>query len=143
MARVHRSLPGGLAATTFFSKTYDEATDLVEEARDYVRDQGGAESAALAPAVRIVYACETMRLTARLTQVMAWLLLQRALHAGETTREEIRDDADLLQGAEVCLEGSPGATENLPPRLLDLLIRSEGLYTRVMRLNELVAGDAY
>ncbi len=143
MARASESLPGGLPATTFFSKTYDEASALVEEARDYVRDHGGADSAALAPAERIVYACETMRLTARLTQVMSWLLLQRALHAGETTREAIREDADDQGGADVCLSGSAASLERMPPRLIDLLTRSKSLYTRVTRLNEMVAGGVW
>lgn len=143
MVRASESLPSGLPATTFFSKTYDEASTLVEEARDYVRDHGGADSAALSPAERIVYACETMRLTARLTQVMSWLLLQRALHAGEITREAIREDADDLSGAEVCLAESPPGVERLPPRLIDLLTRSENLYTRVTRLNEMVAGGVW
>lgn len=143
MARASESPPGGLPATTFFSKTYDEASALVEEARDYVRDHGGADSAALAPAERIVYACETMRLTARLTQVMSWLLLQRALHAGETTREAIREDADDQGGAEVCLAESSAGVERLPPRLIDLLTRSKSLYTRVTRLNEMVAGGVW
>jgi regulator of CtrA degradation len=143
MARANMALPDGLPATTFFSKTYDEAKGLVEEARDYVRDHGGADSASLPSAERIFYACETMRLTARLTQVMSWLLLQRALHAGEITREDLREDADDLSGAEVCLAESEAGVEKLPAGLVDLLSRSESLYTRVARLNEMVAGGAW
>ena len=143
MSRASESLPGGLPATTFFSKTYDEASALVEEARDYVRDHGGTDSASLPPAERIVYACETMRLTARLTQVMSWLLLQRALHAGGITREAIREDAEDRGNVDGCLSGSAAGAERLPPRLIDLLTRSESLYERVTRLNEMVAGGVW
>ena len=43
----------------------------------------------------------------------------------------------------ICLAESEAGVERLPAKLIDLLSRSESLYTRVARLNEMVAGGAW
>ncbi len=131
----------GLSATTFFSKTYDETLALVVEARDYVRDGGAAEGRYLEPDVRVLLSCETLRLTTRLTEVMAWLLAQRALHAGEISAAEVRHDSHRLAAAELCLREAGAVSGYLPPRLKSLMERSERLYRRVRRLDELMMRD--
>ena len=84
-----------------------------------------------------------MRLTSRLTNMMAWLLVQRAVHQGELTREEFRDDDSWrLGGAEICLQEPEVDPELLPPYLYDLLRRSERLYSRIARLDGMVAAEA-
>ena len=128
----------GLSATTFFSKTYDETLALVVEARDYVRDGGAAEGRYLEPDVRVLLSCETLRLTARLTEVMAWLLTQRALHAGEISAAEVRHDSHRLAAAELCLRDNGAVSGYLPPRLKSLIERSQRLFRRVRRLDEMV-----
>ncbi|MCH7555353.1 MAG: hypothetical protein IIC08_05110, partial [Proteobacteria bacterium] len=55
---------GGFPATTFFSKTYDEAVDLVVEAIDYARDPG--DMPPVPPAISMLCSVERLRLTARL-----------------------------------------------------------------------------
>ena len=77
---------------------------------------------------------ETLRLTARLTQVMAWLLAQRAVHAEEMDLEEAL--AEPLAGI-ICMEAAGRDNPDLPPRLSDLLGRSHLLYVRVARLDQL------
>ena len=47
---------------------------------------------------------ETMRLTTRLTQVMAWTLAPRAVHSEELTPEEGASRAYQLSGQAVCLD---------------------------------------
>lgn len=138
MTEVVRFSSAGLSATTFFSKSYDEALALVEEARDYVRDGVAAESRFLPPDLRILLSCETLRLTTRLTEVMAWLFAQRAHHEGELTADQVADDGRRLGTQELCL-ASPGVPlDYLPPRLASLMERSERLYRRVQRLDEMV-----
>jgi regulator of CtrA degradation len=141
MTESARSASVGLSATTFFSKTYDEALALVVEARDYVRDGAVAESRYLAPDLRILLSCETMRLTTRLTEVMAWLLTQRARHEGEITAAQARNEGSCLGAPELCLAGHGDRLGYLPPRLESLMERSERLYRRVQRLDELVRRD--
>ncbi len=132
-----------VAPPAFFGRTFDETLALTREARDYLRDYGEEESRELAVEVAAYFSVETMRLTSRLTNMMAWLLVQRAVHQGELTREEFRDDDSWrLGGAEVCLQESDVDIELLPPYLSDLLRRSERLYSRIARLDGMVAAEA-
>ncbi|MDP6566115.1 MAG: DUF1465 family protein [Alphaproteobacteria bacterium] len=134
-------LPASNRPTAFFSRTFDEAMALTREARDYLRDYGDEDSRSLEPAVGLHFAVETMRLTARLTNIVAWLLAQRAVHQGELSREELREEAWRLGAQDVCLGEPPVDPEALPPYLCDLLRRSERLFQRIARLDEMVAAD--
>ena len=130
---------GRVALTAFFGKTYGEAFDLLVEARDYLALGEPGERRALPPMERLVMCAETMRLTARLTQMMAWLLAQRAVQSGELRRDEAL--AEPLATLEVCMSGEDREVRGLPPRLGDLLGRSRRLYVRVARLDELARRD--
>jgi regulator of CtrA degradation len=123
------------APTAFFGKTYGEALSLVIEARDYLAFSEARDGGGLPPADRLVMCSETLRLTARLTQIMAWLLAQRAVHTGELSRDEAL--AEPLAGVTICMDGEEREEDKLPPRLTDLLGRSRRLYVRVARLDEM------
>jgi regulator of CtrA degradation len=124
-------------APAFFGKTYGEAMSLLAEARDWLARAEPRERLGLAPLDRLLMCRETMRLTARLTQVMAWLLAQRAVHEGEITQAEALGDHDALATLAVCMEEGGSGDAALPPPLRDLLERSRRLYVRVARLDEL------
>jgi regulator of CtrA degradation len=130
------------APTAFFGRTFDEALALTREARDYLRDYGEEESRELAVDVAAHFSVEIMRLTSRLTNMMAWLLVQRAVHQGELSREEVREDNWRLGGGEICLKKGAVDPEMLPPYLCDLLRRSERLYRRIARLDDMVASES-
>ena len=132
----------GGASVTFFSRTYDEALQLTREARDYIAGRGAQERAKLSPGGKLAASCEEMRLTARLTQVMAWLLTQRAVHEGEMTRAEAAEPEHRLAGQAACLADPVVPKEELPERLADLLDRSQNLYERVQRLDATLDQDA-
>lgn len=123
---------------TFLDGTYRETLDLLHEARDYVAGQQAAERAGLAPLGRLALSCETMRLTARLTQVMAWLLMQKAVQAGEVARDAACAPEHRLAGQAACLRVAPPVPVEMPPRLRSLLARSHSLYRRVERLDALL-----
>jgi len=131
------STGGGLAATTFFTRTYDEAQALLFATRDYVEDARAFSWSN--PTLALLHSAETLRVTTRLTHIMAWLLVQRAVHAGELTSEEARADAMRLDGREVCLEAGAETSAALPERLRGLLERSRRLYQRIARLDQMVA----
>ncbi len=117
-------------ALAFFGHTFDEALAL--------RDYGEEKSRELAVEVAAHFSVETMRLT----NMIAWLLVQRAMHQGELTREEFRDDDSWrLGGAGICLEEPDVDIELLPPYLSDLLRRSERLYSRIARLDSMAAAE--
>lgn len=126
-----------MQATAFFSKTYGEAMGLLAEARDYLSYREPIDRQTLGSLDRLRLCRETTRLTARLTQVMAWLLAQRAVHAGEISQQEALCGHSPLAELEVCMDGEGEACATLPQRMVNLLDRSRRLYIRVARLDEL------
>ncbi|MCH7889748.1 MAG: DUF1465 family protein [Proteobacteria bacterium] len=132
-------VPTAFAATAFFSKTYDEARDLLIDARDYLRVMEPVRWGRLA--VSLAHSLETTRLTTRLTHIMAWLMVQRAVDAGEITLQEAREEAHRLGGQSVCLDVGAENSLTLPGQLRALLQRSRMLYQRVARLEEMLLRD--
>ncbi len=124
-----------IQTVTYFDSTFDEALALTCEARDYLAYQEKADLSKLSPVGRMAAACESMRMTARMTQVVAWLLVQKAVHAGELTRDEAAQPKYRLAGHEICDDTEPLAVEPLPERLNELLTRSHQIYQRVARLD--------
>ncbi|MEE8505812.1 MAG: DUF1465 family protein [Kiloniellales bacterium] len=132
------SVPDASQSVAYFDSTFEEAMALTRESRDYLAYQESGDLAKLNPIARLVASCESMRLTARLTQVVAWLLVQKAVHAGELTREEAREQRYRLSGREVCEDTEPLGEAALPDRLSELLERSHQLYLRVARLDAML-----
>ena len=130
-----------MGTPTFFNGTYDETMALLIEARNYIAYQEPAERQNLAPAARLQISYESMRVTSRLTQVMAWLLAQKAVHAGEITAEQAAGEDFALSGGEICSDPGGPENETLPEGLRSLLERSHSLYMRVARLDEMVRRD--
>jgi regulator of CtrA degradation len=129
---------GGLVETTFFSRTYDEALALVVEARDYLANNLATDRSGASFGDRLIYDCETLRLTTRLTQVMAWLFIQRAVHEGEISADEAKQEECRLGGREICLDNDPDMLAALPAHFGTLMERSLKLYQRIARLDEMV-----
>ena len=131
-----------LANTAFFGRTFEEALALIIEARDYVAGRLAFDRETVSIADQLVCDCETLRLTSRLTHVMAWLLIQRAIHEGEIPPEEAQTELNRLGGHSVCLVDNPATVERLPKRLQALMTRSHHLFVRVSRLDEMVCRGA-
>jgi regulator of CtrA degradation len=122
----------------FFRRTYDETMILMVEARNYLAYSERRERERVGGMVGLRMSCEAMRVTSRLTQVMAWLMLQRAVHEGEVEVEDTLRDECRLSGAEVCLDETFSGDETLPNHLRSLMDRSYRLYVRVARLEEML-----
>jgi regulator of CtrA degradation len=123
------------ASPAYFSALHDEAFSLLIEARNYIaseRQQGSPDSYSKSDYLDITL--ETMRLTTRLTQVMAWILAQKAVQSRELTPEQGASRLYQLSGQSVCLDSETGQAPHIPPMLSDLLRRSFDLYCRVNRL---------
>jgi regulator of CtrA degradation len=126
-----------MATVHLLHKTLDETLALLVRARDYMSYAVPSNQPGLLPAERLQISCEAMRVTARLSHVMAWLLAQKAVQAGEISAMAAaaayrlsEDDICLLEGAEI--------SAALPEGLRDLLEKSRALYVRVTRLDALV-----
>ena len=126
----------------FLDGTYEEAMQLAREARAFLLGNRGAPRADGAPMERMAVSCASLKVTARLTQVIAWLLVQRAVHAGEMTRAEATEPEFRLAGQEACSAQMPVPGEPLPETLGDLMDRSLRLYERVARLDALLDGES-
>lgn len=124
------------SAPVVFRGTYDEAYDLLVEARNYVEHAVPALKFSAEPPDPVFVTKETMRLTSRLTQVMAWLMAQRAMQEGEIEKEEFGEDRYRLEGQAVCLKRAVDKMDDLPRGLQDLMERSYRLYTRIQRLDD-------
>jgi regulator of CtrA degradation len=125
-----------MGSAAYFRRTYDETMDLMVEARNYMAYVERRERSRAGAVAGLRMSCEAMRVTSRLTQVMAWLMMRRAVHEGEVSHEEAMAEQYRLSGADVCLDESFAADETLPGGLRSLMDRSLRLYVRVARLEE-------
>lgn len=123
------------AASEVFEKIFAEGMDLVEETAQYLDGEGRSESKRLERASALAYASESMRLTTRLMQAASWLLVQRAIKEGEMSAHDAHDPKYRLGAKAICAP-SGNNIEDLPPKLCELLIKSESIYTRIERLDE-------
>jgi regulator of CtrA degradation len=126
----------GAATAHVFTRTFNETLALLVASRDYMAYAAPAGADRLADAQRLSINCEAMRLTARLSHVMAWLLAQKAVQAGEITRRSAAADY-YIPHQDVLLLESETEAPGLPPRLRELLAASRALYVRVSRLDAL------
>ncbi|PCD02595.1 hypothetical protein COC42_14435 [Sphingomonas spermidinifaciens] len=111
---------------------YTEAMLLADEARDYFDESGRADRDALAPLARVSFSCESLKITTRLMHVIAWLLTQRAVMAGELSAVDALDGSRRLGDAPA---SEPAAVETLPPRARSLVEASSRLHWRVAQLD--------
>src|SRR5215467_10530702 len=130
------------AASALFERTFDEGMALVEECARYLDGKGRDESRALPRKMALVYAGESMRVTTRLMQAASWLLIQRAVHDGDMTAEDASSDRYRLGAREICMGKREDGVDSLPKKLIELLERSESLYRRVARLDEILFRQA-
>ncbi|MDO8288525.1 MAG: DUF1465 family protein [Parvibaculum sp.] len=122
-------------STGVFQRTYREGMDLVEEASTYLDGPGREASRNLSREASLAYAGESMRLTTRLMQVAAWLLVRKAVHEGEISAEEARSEKYRLSSKQIARSARLAGSAALPARLLEIISYSEQLYARVERLD--------
>jgi regulator of CtrA degradation len=121
--RIHRRLIDTL---------YVDAMVLADEARGYFDDAAKVARDSLDPIARVSFSCESLKVTTRLMHIIAWLLTQRAVDAGELAPRDALDPSRRL-GPEPQSDMVVLAT--LPPEAQALVMSSEELYRRVARLD--------
>jgi regulator of CtrA degradation len=112
---------------------YTEAMLLADEARSYFDRNGREDRDSLAPADRVAFSCESLKVTTRLMHVIAWLLTQRAVEGGEISRAQARSPARRLGEA---ADSDEALVQRLPSAAAGLINASRELYARVRRLDE-------
>jgi regulator of CtrA degradation len=124
--------------SALFEKTFEEGMSLVEETAKYLDGRGRIESRELPRKIAVLYAGESMRVTTRLMQAASWLLVQRAVHDGDMDAKDAAGDRYRLGSREICLGQSGDGADLLPAKLQDLLGRSDNLYRRIARLDDVL-----
>jgi regulator of CtrA degradation len=115
---------------------YTEAMVLADEARSYFDSDRARE---IGPAeVAVAFSCESLKVTTRLMHVIAWLLNQKAIRAGEIHVSDSVRQLDEL--------GYAPATDDwmvcrMPQEARMLIMASEDLYYRVQRISTHVSND--
>nr|WP_127142578.1 DUF1465 family protein [Pelagibacterium montanilacus] len=124
-----------------FDALYHEGMGLIEEVAAYLDGDGRDEAKALPREASFVYATESMRLTTRLMQLASWLLLHRAVSAGELSVEQAREEKAKVKFSALPSErGGPG-WEALPERMLAYIARGDSLFERVTRFESAEKGE--
>ena len=118
-SRIHRRLVDSL---------HVEAMVLADEARGYFDQLGRDERDALAALSRVAFSCESLKVTTRLMHVIAWLLTQRAIDAGEMQPREALDGNRRLGHAP---QFDADLVAALPQRARALVEASANLHRRV------------
>ena len=124
----------------FIDRLYKETLQLLNEARNYIHFAETANEK-LGSNARLRTSYETLRVTARLSQVMTWLLTEKAVASGEIPADQARGEGFGIYGGDFCAEDAAEEdAEDLPAGLKDLLTRSGSLYQRALRLEEMLKG---
>ena len=118
----------------YLPRIYHEAYDLLIEAFGFAKHEYRSKRRREFYD-RMIQNRESFRLTSRLAQIVAWLLVQKAYQAGELSTQDLMDEAYRLEGERVCLDWESASEAELPRQLLSLLGRSYDLYCRVQRLD--------
>ncbi len=112
---------------------YVEAMLLADEARGYFDINGRADRDALPPMERVGFSCESLRVTTRLMHIIAWLLVRRAVAAGEISEAQAAMPERRLGRA-------PGSDAEvvvgLPEPARQIIAATGELYARIGRLDE-------
>ena len=111
---------------------YVEAMVLADDARGYFDQAGRAERDGLTPIERVSFSCDSLKVTTRLMHIIAWLLTQRAVDAGEMPRREALDPSRRLGQAPY---SDAAAVAAMPEQARTLIAASADLYRRVARLD--------
>ncbi|NYT39677.1 DUF1465 family protein [Sphingomonas sp. R-74633] len=123
-ATIHRKLIDSL---------YVEAMLLADEARAYFDELGRDEREALEALNRVAFSCESLKVTTRLMHIIAWLLTQRAVDAGELSPgDALAPSRRLGEGPET----EEALLAAMPEHAVSIINTSIDLYRRVGRLDE-------
>ncbi len=124
----------------FLPGVFNETLSLLFDAHHYFQNRGVEDQLTIDPEMRMPYANEMTRVTMRLTSVMAWLMVRRAIYAGRIDEDKAADSY-RLDGAEICLHHQADLLSNMPYYLNYLSERSLELYERIHRLDAMAYGE--
>lgn len=135
------SFAGRLAASDRFDVLFKDGMALVERTATYLDGDGRRDAKGLTPAVTVIYATESMRLTTRLLDLASWLLIRRALKQGEITEGEARMKRQSVKLQRLGRPTHVRGFEDLPATLRALIGESFAMLDRVVDLDRVLSPD--
>jgi regulator of CtrA degradation len=125
-------------SASLLDRTFDESVALTLEVRNYIafHEQADRREFDLTRCLQVGY--QHTRVSARLIQVMTWLLAMKALLAGEISPEQFASPQYQLADSADCESETGPEVMELPTGLRSLLERSHALYQRILRLDAMV-----
>ncbi len=121
-------------AVRLIEQLYREAMQLAEDARTYFDHVGQWDRKRLEPMDRVLFSCESLKVTTRLMHAISWLLVRKAVQAHEMNESEARLPERRLGRATMTVADDLPRLKTLPPMAQRLVVRSQDLYTRLQRL---------
>lgn len=112
------------------------AHNLLHATHDYIKWQAPLDIQHMDDKTVFKVSCETMRVTVRMTQIIGWLMLQKAVLTQEISREDVLSEPYRILRGKACIESTSEADTDLPPRLRELLKTSRSLYLQILRLDK-------
>ncbi len=125
----------------FYPGVFNETLGLLFEAHSYFQERSSEEQSVLDSRTRLRYANEMTRVTMRLTSVMAWVMVRKAVFAGRISEDEAMRQY-RLEAREECMQYDSAGLEQLPYYIGYLSERSYTLYERVSRLESLLEKES-
>ena len=125
-------------ASRQFQQVFEEGMWLVEETADYLDGTGREQARSMSRDAAMAYATESMRLTTRLMQLASWLLLQRAVAAGELSEQDARQEMENINLASLQRTADEQMLQQLPAELAALQERGQRLYERILKMDEMI-----
>lgn len=115
---------------------YIEAMTLADAARAYFDEEGASERVGLDPVSRVAFSCESLKVTTRLMHVVSWLLVRKAIQAGELSEADaMAPERRLGRASEAPVEEDPLRLARMPARARALIDGTRELYERVRRFD--------
>ncbi|MBA4118487.1 MAG: DUF1465 domain-containing protein [Candidatus Puniceispirillum sp.] len=136
----YRAQGGHVTKSVFFEKTYQDAIQLLERAHGYAESDLPRHLERMEPFDALRTSAEVMRITARLSQVMTWLMAQKAADAGLMSIEEASGPEYKPTNEPTCADATDEELLKFMPSMVGTLLdESLNLYVRVARLSDLHA----
>ncbi|WP_412058931.1 DUF1465 family protein [Bartonella sp. DGB2] len=124
-----------------FNRLYQQAMHLIEETAAYVDGAGKDASLMLAAPVANLYARETMYLSARLMQLAAWFILERAAKEQEMKPSQISKEREKIRLQTPAFHCDSPHWPALPTKFHALVEATRALEERVALIEKKRSGE--
>lgn len=122
--------------TSVVDRLYQEAVNMADEARTYFAMYSKLDREKLPPIDRVLYTCESLRISTRLMHVISWLMVRKAVARGEISAEDGLRAERRLGDAELCQMTEADALRRMPPMVASLSYRSQSVFDRAWRMEQ-------